>query len=63
MRFDREGRRTVAQFLNGLGVALITTLVLAPVATGGLLNGTVTFVALVGAVLVHLLALALCSGS
>lgn len=60
MRIDREVRRTVAQFLNGLGVALIATLVLAPVATGAF-NGSATVAALIGAALVHLLALAVCS--
>lgn len=36
MRLDREGRRTVAQFLNGVAVALLATLVLAPLASGSL---------------------------
>jgi hypothetical protein len=61
MRFDREVRRTVAQFLNGLGVALIATLVLAPVAAGAF-HGVAFLAALVGAALAHLLALAICSG-
>ena len=61
MRLDREVRRTVAQFLNGLSVALIATLVLAPIASGAFqpIGG---FAALLCAVLIHLLALAICSG-
>ena len=60
MRFNRETRRTVAQFLNGMAVSVVATLVLAPVATGAF-NGIATVIALIGAVLVHLLALAVCT--
>jgi hypothetical protein len=34
MRLDREGRRVVAQFLNGIAVALVATMVLTPIAGG-----------------------------
>lgn len=34
MRRDREGRRTVVQFLSGLAVGTVATLVLAPLASG-----------------------------
>lgn len=56
MRFDREGKRTVAQFLNGIAVALLTSLVLAPVAAGSARTHTVAIATLAAAVL-HLVAL------
>ena len=34
MRLNREGRRTVAQFLNGVAVAMLVTMILAPLAGG-----------------------------
>lgn len=34
MKLDREGKRTVAQFLNALAVALVATMVLAPLSAG-----------------------------
>lgn len=34
MKLDQDGRRTVAQFLNGIGVATVGALVLAPLASG-----------------------------
>ena len=34
MRFDREVRRSLSQFLNGLAVAGFSVLVLAPLANG-----------------------------
>lgn len=34
MKLDREGRRTVAQFLTGLAIALLGTLVFTPMAGG-----------------------------
>ncbi|KQX35355.1 hypothetical protein ASD04_15055 [Devosia sp. Root436] len=61
MRLDREGRRTVAQFLNGLAVAMLATGVLAPLA-GGTPQGAMTAAALIGAALLHLLALATSAG-
>jgi len=36
MRLDREAKRILAQFLNALAVALLATLVLAPLAAGTL---------------------------
>lgn len=36
MRLDREAKRVLAQFLNALAVALLATLVLAPLAAGTL---------------------------
>jgi hypothetical protein len=59
MKLDRESRRTVAQFLNGLAVAVVGTLVLAP-AAGGSLQAIAVVCGLVGAALLHALALALC---
>ncbi|WP_127754364.1 hypothetical protein [Devosia sp. 1566] len=40
MRLDREGRRTVAQFLNGVAVAVVATMLLAPMAGGKVDIGT-----------------------
>lgn len=42
MRRDREGRRTVVQFLSGLAVGTVATLVLAPLASGTLRYELVT---------------------
>lgn len=56
MRLDREGRRTVVQFLNGLAVGTVATLVLAPLASGTLRYELVTG-ALVAAAVCHVLAL------
>ena len=36
MKLDREAKRIVAQFLNALAVALLATMVLAPLAAGTL---------------------------
>lgn len=58
MKLDREGRRTVAHFLNGLSVALVGTLVLTP-AAGGSLQAIAVVCGLAGAALLHALALAL----
>lgn len=56
MRLDREGRRTLAQFLNGMAVALIAALVLAPVASGTA-KLELMWAGLVGASICHALAL------
>lgn len=56
MRLDRESRRTVAQFLNGLAVGTVATLVLTPLASGTLRYELVTG-ALVAATVCHVLAL------
>lgn len=48
MRLDKEGRRTVAQFLNGLAAGMVATLVLAPLA-GGTLRPGLAAAAVVGA--------------
>jgi hypothetical protein len=61
MRLDREVRRTLAQFLNGLAVAVIATMVMAP-AVGEAVTGVVAVSAIIGAALLHLLALMMCSG-
>jgi len=58
MRLDREGRRTVAQFLNSIAVALLSTLVLAPVAAGSFNLGGAVAGALAAALL-HLAAIAI----
>jgi hypothetical protein len=58
MKLDREARRTMVQFLNGLAVALIAGFVLAPAATGSLEVPVAGF-GLVGAVLLHAAALRL----
>lgn len=55
MRLDREGRRTVAQFLNSLAVALVATLVLAPLALGTL-RPVYAAMATAAALLLHLIA-------
>jgi hypothetical protein len=34
MKLHREGKRTVAQFLNALAVALVATMILAPLSAG-----------------------------
>ena len=62
MRLDREVRRTIAQFLNGLAVALTAALVLAPAAESTF-DGIAAVAALVGAGLLHLLALKVSSDS
>ena len=56
MRFDREGRRTLAQFLNSLAVGMLATLVLAPLAAGTLRPG-MAMGAMLGAAICHGLAL------
>lgn len=56
MRLDREGRRTVAQFLNGLSVGMLATLVLAPLASGTL-KPALAVAAGLGAAVCHWLAL------
>ena len=61
MRLDREVRRTAAQFLNGLAVAVTATLLLTP-AAGGATQGPLMVAAVVGAALLHVVALAISSG-
>lgn len=56
MGLNREGRRTVAQFLNALAVTLTATLVLAPLAAGHV-NVTVAAVALLASGSLHILAI------
>lgn len=56
MRLDREGRRTVAQFLNSLAVGIVATLILAPVA-GGNFRPELAIGAAVTAAICHGLAL------
>ena len=52
MKLNREGRRMVAQFLNGLGVAVLATMVLAPAAAGNLYPFS-AIVAVCGAAILH----------
>lgn len=52
MRFNRETRRTVAQFLNGVAISLVATLVLAPMA-GGQVRPAAGAFAFAGAMLLH----------
>lgn len=58
MRLDREGRRTMAQFLNGLAVATLSLGALAPMVAG---TATVaaSAVAFIIATALHATALAL----
>jgi len=56
MRLDKEGRRTVAQFLNSLAVGILATLILAPLASGTLRPALVSG-AVVAAAICHILAL------
>ena len=56
MKLNREGRRIVAQFLNGLGVAVLATLVLAPAAVGNLYPSSAV-IAVCGAAILHATAL------
>lgn len=58
MRPDREIRRTIAQFLNGLAVAIIATLVLAPLAAETLRSHEAA-VAIGVAVIIHMIAVRL----
>lgn len=55
MKLNRETRRTVAQFLNGLAVTILATLVLTPLATENLQPG-LSAAAVAGAAVVHALA-------
>ncbi|KRA42069.1 hypothetical protein ASD80_10100 [Devosia sp. Root635] len=52
MRLNRETRRTAAQFLNGVAVSVVATLVLAPLA-GGQARPVVTAIAIAGAMMLH----------
>lgn len=61
MRFNRETKRTVGQFLNGVAVALIATLVLAPLA-GGQLRPAVAAFAIAGAITLHAAAVIVAGG-
>lgn len=56
MRLDREGRRTVAHFLNGVAVAILVVGALGPVASGDAAGASVAFTILAVAAL-HGLAL------
>jgi hypothetical protein len=56
MRFSREGRRTLAQFLNNLGVGMLATLVLTPIAAGTL-RPDMAMGSMLGAAICHGLAL------
>lgn len=56
MKLDREGRRTVAQFLNSLAVAFVSALVLVPMA-GGSIELDRVLTAAVTAALLHAAAL------
>ena len=58
MRLDRESRRTVAQFLNGVAVAVVATMLLAPMAGGKVDIGTAILGALC-ALTLHAMALIL----
>lgn len=58
MRLDREGRRTVAQFLNGVAVAVVATMLLAPMAGGKVDIGTAVLGAMF-ALTLHAMALIL----
>lgn len=56
MKLERESRRAVAQFLNGLAVAMVAALVLAPFA-GGTARWELGAAAILGASICHALAL------
>lgn len=56
MKLDRETKRIVTQFLNALAVALLATLVLAPIASGNL-NPASTVMAVGCAAVLHAAAL------
>lgn len=56
MKLNREGKRMVAQFLNGLGVAVVATLVLVPAAAGNL-SPSSAVMAVCGAAILHATAL------
>jgi hypothetical protein len=58
MRMDREGRRAIAQFLNGLAVAAVSVTILAPLASGTLTPIT-AFARGLTAAITHLAAVAL----
>ena len=55
MKFNREGRRTTAQFLNGLAIAVVGTMVLGPAMVGGF-NGVIAAAAIIAAGLLHAVA-------
>jgi hypothetical protein len=55
MKFNREARRTAAQFLNGLAVAVVGTMVLGPTMVGSF-NGVIAAAAIVAAGLLHTIA-------
>ncbi|WP_332702632.1 hypothetical protein [Devosia sp.] len=56
MKLDREGRRIVAQFLNGVAVAVVATMFLTPIAGGKVAIGTAAL-GLFGALTLHAVAL------
>lgn len=56
MRLDREGRRIVAQFLNGIAVAVVTTMLIAPIA-GGNVNVGMVLLGAASAITLHAVAL------
>ena len=56
MRLDREGRRTVAQFLNGIAVAVVATMLIAPIA-GGNVNVAMVLMGAASAITLHAVAL------
>lgn len=56
MRLDRERRRTLTQFLNGLAISNIAALVLAPLAAGTL-KPAIMIGAIIAAVSLHAVAL------
>jgi hypothetical protein len=56
MRLDREGKRTLAQFLNSLAVAFVSALVLVPIA-GGSTEPDRVVTAVIAAALLHAAAL------
>lgn len=56
MRFDREGRQTLAQFLSCLAVGMLATLVLEPLAAGTF-RARMAMGAMLGSAICHGLAL------
>ena len=58
MRITPEVRRTVAQFLNGVAVAVLVAGVIAPLATGAIISLSMA-IATVGALAFHAIALAI----
>ena len=55
MRLDPEGRRIVAQFLNGVAVAVVATMLLTPMA-GGQMHVGMVLLGAVSAITLHAVA-------